>query len=46
MATIAAEVDGQAVRPTSAKLALLPLLPLIALVVGHGWHGRVGDRAR
>jgi hypothetical protein len=43
MATIAAEVDGQAVRPTSAKLALLPL---IALVVGHGWHGRVGDRAR
>lgn len=31
MATVAAEVEAQAVRPTSAKLTLLPL---IALVIG------------
>ena len=31
MATLAAEVEGHAVRPTSAKLNLLPL---IALVIG------------
>jgi hypothetical protein len=31
MATIAADVEGQAVRPTSAKLTLSPL---IALVIG------------
>jgi arginine:ornithine antiporter / lysine permease len=31
MATVAADVEAQAVRPTSAKLTLLPL---IALVIG------------
>ena len=31
MATVVAEVEGHAIRPTSAKLALLPL---IALVIG------------
>jgi arginine:ornithine antiporter / lysine permease len=31
MATVAADVEGQAVRPTSAKITFLPL---IALVVG------------
>jgi arginine:ornithine antiporter / lysine permease len=31
MASVAVDVEGQAVRPTSAKLTLLPL---IALVIG------------
>jgi hypothetical protein len=38
MATVAAEVEGQAVRPTSAKLTLLPL---IALVIGSMTGGGV-----
>ena len=43
MATVAADLEGQAVLPTSAKLTLLPL---IAPVGGHGWHGRVRGRPR
>ena len=43
MATVAADLETQAVRPTSAKPAFLPL---IALIGGQGGYGCVGSWPR
>jgi arginine:ornithine antiporter / lysine permease len=47
MATVAADVEGQAVRPTSAKLTLLPLIALvIGSMIGGGVFNLPSDMSR
>jgi amino acid transporter len=47
MATVAADVEGQAVRPTSAKLTLLPLIALIiGSMIGGGVFNLPSDMSK